>query len=101
MSKIPLVRLAFKVIKGADPRSGPIAAVQDVFGKAYRCFPIHPKIGVPYKNRMLGTDRELETEMASIPLRPVHGNTVRALIRRSSVPQRESVKGYWYEVAGE
>ncbi len=80
-----------------------LTAVQDHFGKAYRCFSYHPQLGKVFENKFVkvNTEHEAQHDMACIPLRHVHANTVRSLVRKSNHPDTQMPKGYWYEVSGE
>ncbi len=97
-SDIPAVRLLF-----LKNRSGPITAVQDTFGKAYRCFPFGSigtvmKTGHIPKNNNPG-DRDMD--LYSLAIAPANMDTIGQLIKRSKHPRRSLRHGAWFEIAPE
>lgn len=86
-----------------NSRDGPISAVQDHFGVAYRV-DRNPNLstgdviaGVIRHNAKRATS-ETGTTQRYVVRRKVHVNTVRALVRQSRWATKSLVRGAWYEV---
>ncbi len=89
-----------------DGNAGPVTAIQDHFGSAYRCLPRPVSPGTIYQTNFhqektyKSREGDPEMKLVCLILRRAHLNTVKALWRRlgTDIPLR---KGFWYEVRGE
>lgn len=85
----------------AGSMDGPVAAVQDHFGSAYRCLTRAALPGSVILTGLNPHEGEVDMRLACNIVKRVNAATVRNLLKGSRYERLPLARGVWHEVRGE